>query len=70
MKASISRIALTSAVILFFLGFFMLCDCPGMYALAAALAGVAAWVAKGKLRFWAIVTTKLSAGVRVVMILR
>jgi hypothetical protein len=70
MKASVSRIAFAIAVILFFLGFFMLCDCPGMYALAAGLAGVSAWLSKGKMRFWAVVTAILSVGVTVVMIVR
>jgi hypothetical protein len=49
LKARVGRIALALAVILFVSGFFMLCDCPGMYALAAALAAVAAWAGNGKL---------------------
>jgi hypothetical protein len=55
MKQSIARVCLTVAVVFFFLGFFMLCYCPGWYAIAAALAGVAAWREKGRIRAWGFV---------------
>jgi len=53
-KPRVARISLTIAVILFFSGFFVLCDCPGWYALASAFAGAAVWSGAGRTRGWAV----------------
>ncbi|MFO1487258.1 MAG: hypothetical protein U1F65_02160 [Verrucomicrobiota bacterium] len=55
MKLSIARICLGVGLILFFSGFFVLCDCPGWFALAAGFIGVSALLGAGKSREWAIV---------------
>jgi hypothetical protein len=51
-KPRIARVCLAVAVVFFFGGFMMLCACPGVYALAAAFAGVAAWAGAGRTRGW------------------
>jgi uncharacterized membrane protein len=54
-KSRIAKISLVVAVALFFLGLFMLCACPGWYAMAAVFAGVAVWGSIGRRRLWAII---------------
>jgi hypothetical protein len=60
MKQRIARICLTASGIFFCTGFFVLCACPGWYALAAGFAIVAAWHSAGRTRAWAIVCTAAS----------
>jgi hypothetical protein len=55
MKNSIARISLAVSGILFFMGPWQLCACPGWYALAAVFAGVAAWAGSGRMRKWSFV---------------
>jgi membrane protein implicated in regulation of membrane protease activity len=53
-----NRIAIGSLVVsvmLFFLGFLVLCYCPGWYATAAGFAGLAALLGKSRIRYWGIV---------------
>jgi hypothetical protein len=49
-----ARVGLVVAGILFFSGFFLLCACPGWYALTAAFASVAVWAGTGRTRAWGI----------------
>jgi len=53
MKPRIAKISLVVALVLFFSGFFVLCDCPGWYALAAGFAGITVWLGSGRTHKWA-----------------
>src|SRR5260370_4034 len=53
-KSSVAKVSLTVATVLFVSGFFLLCDCPGWYALASTFAGVAAWYGAERIRKLAI----------------
>lgn len=55
MKLETAKVCLAVAFVLFLGGDMMLCACPGLYALAAAFAGVAVWAGKGRIRLWSIV---------------
>lgn len=55
MKPRIARVCFAIGATFFFLGFFVLCYCPGWYGLAAGFAGVAAWRGMGRVRTWSIV---------------
>jgi hypothetical protein len=55
MISILSKISLTVSVVLFFLGFLILCECPGWYVLAAAFAIVPAWKGTSKIRRWGII---------------
>ena len=54
MKASVAKISLVVALVLFLTGFLVLCYCPGWYALAAGFAGVSAWLGSGRTRAWGV----------------
>ncbi|MDB6112642.1 MAG: hypothetical protein JWR69_4392 [Pedosphaera sp.] len=43
------------SMILFVLGGFMLCYCPGEYVLTGILAGVAIWLGSPRVRAWSVV---------------
>ena len=49
-KDSIARISLTVAWVFFVTGFFVLCDCPGWYAIAMGFALDAVWLSRGRRR--------------------
>jgi len=53
-KSSVARISLAVALVLFFTGFFVMCACPGWYALAAGFAGVTVWFGAGRIRAWGV----------------
>jgi hypothetical protein len=53
MKPPIARISLVVAIVLLVSGSMVLCDCSGLYALAAGFAGVAVISGVGRLRGWA-----------------
>ncbi|HWY74097.1 MAG TPA: hypothetical protein VN281_00690 [Verrucomicrobiae bacterium] len=55
MKPTIARISLVAACIFFFVGFSILCTCPGWFALATVFAGVAAWTGTGRLKLWSVI---------------
>jgi hypothetical protein len=55
MKSAIARISLVISAILFFIGLNILCACPGVFALASAFAGVAAWCGAGRMRKWSFI---------------
>jgi len=67
-KAGLASISLAVCIALFFLGFLLLCFCPGWYLVAAAFAGIAVWLGAPKTRFWGafwIVGSLTVAGVHV-----
>jgi hypothetical protein len=53
-KPRLANVSLAAASVLFLSGFFILCECPGWFAVAAGFAGLAALTSKGKLRMCAI----------------
>jgi hypothetical protein len=52
---NLSKICLAVSVILFFLGFFILCYCPGWDVIVAGFSIVPAWKGTLKIRRWGII---------------
>jgi hypothetical protein len=56
LKEPFARACLAIAIGLFVLGFFVMCACPGWYALASIFAGLSVWLRSGHRRrlswFW------------------
>jgi membrane protein implicated in regulation of membrane protease activity len=51
----VAKSCLGIGLLLFVMGFLLLCYCPGWYGLAAGFTGITALVGKGRLRNWGIV---------------
>ena len=64
---SAARVTGAIALLLFFSGFFVLCDCPGWYLLAACFSGATVWFGKGVARVLAIVLLVASLAIAGVM---
>ncbi len=52
MRTRIAKASLVVALVLFVTGLFLLCACPGWYALASGFAGVTVWLGGGRMRAW------------------
>jgi hypothetical protein len=53
MKLKFARTMLAVAILLFFSGFMILCNCPGWFVISAVFAALAVWKAFGKVRVFA-----------------
>jgi hypothetical protein len=65
-KKSLSEICLAVSIVFFFLGFFILCECPGWYAVASALAAVPAWKGIAQTRRWGVIALFASLAMTIV----
>ena len=54
MKQRIAKVSLIVSIVLFFLGFLVMCFCPGWYLTTAAFAGVAICLGNIRTRNWGV----------------
>jgi membrane protein implicated in regulation of membrane protease activity len=61
LKETFAKTCLVIAIVLFILGLFLLCACPGWYALASLFAGLAVWLNSGRrFGYWLLLASCLA----------
>jgi hypothetical protein len=69
-KPDWNRICLALGIIVFVMGFLMLCDCPGVFAMSAILTAVSAWKGRKLTRIVAVIFCSAAVVIAVLQTIR